>query len=389
MNNYKYSATEVDDTNPCIMIPRYRASLRIGPDGKRYSEVTRVNEEDLVPVRSIVAKKVDKDIVTADLVSTRFKDLQDGMAIGTSFATSFTESITQGALALKHGGHEKVLAKGGILKAPFDCVVEENGKWLILKSKNGKKENKYPRPDNIVFPGDVTEFKEGDIVCTAYDTTSPIHKLSAMISLMKAKSTQGSRYFEKESIITSECYAYEEGEIKYVEKKGDIEVWIGNIRYVYNPLCMYYYPEGTKIKKYQRFCSGVLDANRMIKVLSPNMNDIYYIFRRQFYELQVGPDFMEKGLSINVIPEEMVEMLFISLIDVEYNTKSLAVDNIKFLGTCSGIENSKSFYTLLSYGNASKIIGKTIKGDVTLKDDIMTETVLGLLLNNKLDENNN
>ena len=91
---------------------------------------------------------------------------------------------------------------------------------------------------------------------------------------------------------------------------------------------------------------------------------------------------------INTIPDEMVELLFISLIDVEYNTKSLAIDNIKFLGTCSGIENSKSFYTLLSYGNASKIIGKTIKGDITLKDDIMTETVLGLLLNNKLDENN-
>ena len=82
-------------------------------------------------------------------------------------------------------------------------------------------------------------------------------------------------------------------------------------------------------------------------------------------------------------------MLFISLIDVEYNTKNLNIDNIKFLGTCSGIENSKSFYTLLSYGNASKIINKTIKGEYTFKDDIMTETVLGLLLNNKLDENNN
>jgi hypothetical protein len=195
-------------------------------------------------------------------------------------------------------------------------------------------------------------------------------------------------YVEKESVIVSECYAYEEGEIKYVEKKGDIEVWIGDTRYVYNPLCMYYYPEGTKIKKYQRFCSGVLDANRMIKVLSPNINDIYYIFRRQFYELQVKDQDFTK-LSINTIPEEMVEMLFISLIDVEYNTKNLAVDNIKFLGTCSGIENSKSFYTLLSYGNASKIINKTIKGEYTLKDDIMTETVLGLLLNNKLDENNN
>lgn len=103
MNNYKYSATEVDETNPCIMIPRYRANLRIGPDGNRYSEVTVKNEEDLVPVRSIISKKIEKDIVTSDLISTRFKDLQDGMAIGTSFATSFTEAITQGALGLKHG----------------------------------------------------------------------------------------------------------------------------------------------------------------------------------------------------------------------------------------------------------------------------------------------
>lgn len=388
MNNYKYSATEVDDENNCIMIPRYRASLRVGPDGKRYREVTKSDETDLVPVRSIVSKKIEKDIITSDLVSTRFKDLQDGMAIGTSFAMSFTESITQGALGLKHGGHEKVLNKSGILKAPFDCTVEEEGKWLVLKSKNGKKINKYPRPDNIIFPGETNEFKEGEVVCTAYDTVSPIFKLSAMISLMKAKASTGSRYFEKESIIVSECYAYEEGEIKYVEKKGDIEVWIGDVRYVYNPLCMYYYPEGTKIKKYQRFCSGVLDANRMIKVLSPKMNDIYYIFRRQFYELQVNDqNFTE--LSVNTIPEEMVEMLFISLVDVEYNTKNLNIDNIKFLGTCSGIENSKSFYTLLSYGNASKIINKTIKGEYKLKDDIMTETVLGLLLNNKLDENNN
>lgn len=103
MNNYKYSATETDETNPCIMIPRYRASLRVGPDGKRYSEVTKANENDLVPVRSIVSKNIEKDIVTSDLISTRFKDLSDGMAIGTSFATSFTESITQGALGLKHG----------------------------------------------------------------------------------------------------------------------------------------------------------------------------------------------------------------------------------------------------------------------------------------------
>lgn len=40
---------------------------------------------------------------------------------------------------------------------------------------------------------------------------------------------------------------------------------------------------------------------------------------------------------------------------------------------------------MLSYGYGARIVNKAIKGDINLSDDIITNTVLGLLLNDKLD----
>jgi hypothetical protein len=40
----------------------------------------------------------------------------------------------------------------------------------------------------------------------------------------------------------------------------------------------------------------------------------------------------------------------------------------------------------MSYGYGSKNINKAMKGELNLSGDFMTETVLGLLLRNKLDE---
>lgn len=88
MNNYKYELGE-DPDNKCIMIPRYRAAGRVAPDGKRYPDrEIKVDEKDLVPVRSIITKFSNPDIVTPDCISTKFKDLTPGAAIGTSFGTS-------------------------------------------------------------------------------------------------------------------------------------------------------------------------------------------------------------------------------------------------------------------------------------------------------------
>jgi hypothetical protein len=102
-NNYKYDLGE-DPENSCIMIPRYRAGGRVSPDGNRYPDKEmKADENDLVPVRSIITKFRNSDIVTPDCLSLRYKDLVPGSGIGSSFGTSVTEAITQSALGLKHG----------------------------------------------------------------------------------------------------------------------------------------------------------------------------------------------------------------------------------------------------------------------------------------------
>ena len=207
---------------------------------------------------------------------------------------------------------------------------------------------------------------------------------------MRAKGSDGTRYFEKDSVIVSDCYAFENGVIRYVESKsGDIEVWIGNTQYDFNPQTLYYYPEGTEIKKYQRFCSGVANMNHVIPGMKDNLNDIYLIFRKQFYTLTDG-GFVSTGLTdLHATQEELIELLFTGLTEVDIDPKTNKIDQIQYLGTQSGVLNKKSFYTVLSYGYSSRVVSRALKGDLNLSGDVMTETVLGLLLNNQLDEKKN
>lgn len=385
MNNYKYELGE-DPENKCIMIPRYRAAGRVSPDGKRYPErELKPDEKDLVPVRSIITKFSNPDIVTPDCISTKFKDLTPGTAIGTSFGTSITEAITQGALGLKHGGHERILQEEGILYAPKAVKnIREEGKFMVLECNSGG-DLKYPRPENLVLTPNKT-FKGGDIIGTAYNTSSPIVKLNSLIKLFRATGSRGKRYFEKDDIIISECYAYEPGVITYKENKsGDVVVEIGGIRYTYNPLSMYYYPEGTKIEKYQRFCSGVVDMGRVVSRFGNNLQDIYIVFRNQFYSLVDG-GFLKEGLNPHSIQEELCEMTFISLLNVDYDPEKDSISDIQYLGTNSGIMNNNSFYTMISYGYASRVVTKALRGKAEFKNDIMTDTVLGMLIQNRLDD---
>lgn len=388
MNSFVYRETPGEDNNPGIMIPRYKALGRMSPSGKRYPDkpLASGNEDDLVPVRSIISKNQGNlHEVTPDLIGTKFKDLTDGAAIGISFATSITENITQLILGLKHGGHERVMLKEGYLMAPRKCQFRDEGKWFYLYYKGG--ELKYPRPENLVTTGK-TDLEKGDLVGTAYNTTSPIYKLNALVELMRARGSKGKRYFEKDYIIVSECYAYTDGVIRYVEGAwGEIEVWIGDIKYDYSPNCMYYYPEGTEIKKFQRFCSGVVNMNRVTARLKDDISSAYAIFRKQFYTL-VDPEYLEKGVSSLIsTQEELIELLFAALIKKHLNPEQPGkIENIEFMGTQKGNTNKDSFYTALSFGYASRIINKALKGDNNMAPDVMTDTILGLLLNNKLDD---
>ena len=383
LNNYVYHEGE-DKENAGLLIPRYKALGRTAPNGKVYPDKPLVggSEDDLVPVRSIITKfKGDLETVTPDLIGTKFK-FTDGAAIGLSFSSSLTESTTQSALKLKHGGKERVLSQDGYLKAPKQCTFREDGKWIVLKTRTG--ELKYPRPDNLVTL-DKTEFEKDENVCCAYSTTSPIYKLNALIELMKARRSNGQRYFEKDKIIVSDCYALNDGVISYTEdKRGNMVVKIGDVEYQYNPQCMYYFPDGAAVKKYDRICSGVINMQHVVNVFGPDINAIYLVFRKQFYTLVDG-GFVKTGLSnLHSVQEELIELLFTGLIKVDYDPVKDKIEEIEYQGNNTAVLNKKSFYTVLSYGFSSKVVGKALKGDLNLDGDVMTDTVLGLLLNDKI-----
>lgn len=312
----------------------------------------------------------------------------DKSNIGLSFGTSFSEATTQGLLGLKHGGHERVQDLSGNLYAPKDCELREEGNWIILKTR--REELKYPRPINWVGLGR-TKFKAGEIVGSAYNSVTPAYKLNATISMMKARGTLGRKYFEKDNVIVSDCYAYEDGKLEYKEtKNGEFEVWVGKVRYMYNPEAIYYYPQGTEIKKFQRICSGVVNMGTVTMDLGKNrISDIFNIFRRQYYSLTSKTFNEYNSSSMYVSPtdmqEEIIELIFTGLTKTIRDDKG-NIEDINYLGTQSSILDRKSFFTTISYGWSNKSVQRALKGEVDLENDAMTETILGLLINNKLDD---
>ena len=140
-----------------------------------------------------------------------------------------------------------------------------------------------------------TEFQEGDIVGTAYNTTSPIYDLNAMVSLMRARGSAGIRYFERDNVIISDCYAINSGTIEYgTDKRGDITVKIGGVEYDYNPQCMYYFPDGAQVNKFDRICSGVVNINKVMREFGDDIRSSYLIFRNQLYSI-IDKDFRVWG----------------------------------------------------------------------------------------------
>lgn len=389
LNNYTFTREGEDKDNEGLMIPRYLATGRTAPNGKVYPEVARTNEDDLVPVRSIVKKKTgDINLVTPDLLSKRFlqASFPNNSALGLSAGTSFSESTTQSLLGLKHGGHERIQDLTGNLYAEKDCTVREEGKWLILKVRGG--EQKFPRPSNwVAMPKE--KYSAGELIGTAYNSTSPVYKLNAVIKLMNAKGSSGIKYYEKDKVIIADCYSYNEGKIKYVEdKEGRIEVYIGDTRYAYSPESMYYYPEGTVIKKYQRFCSGVANMRQVSSDLGSDIDGIFNIFRKQYYSL-TSSSYQKSGVvSPGDMQEEIIELVFTGLTNPKYvdGNPENKLEELEYLGTQNAILNRKSFFTTLSYGWSNKIIGKALSGEIELENDVMTDTILGVLLNDKLDK---
>ena len=188
---------------------------------------------------------------------------------------------------------------------------------------------------------------------------------------MKAKPSLGSRYYEKETVLVSDCYALEDGIIHYEEdESGYMHVTIGSREYQYNPLAMYYFPDGYEVKKFDRICSGVVYMPHVVAELK-DINDIYLIFRKQIYTI-TDDDFIKTGItSLSGTQEEIIEMIFTGLTSVKYDAKTQAVDSIVYNGAQNAVTKGNSFYTALSFGFGSRIIDRAIKGEINLSGDVI------------------
>ena len=270
-------------------------------------------------------------------------------------------------------GHERVIDQSGYLKAPKPCELIEDGKWIILKVRGG--ELKYPRPDNLVTLNK-TRFEKDENVCIAYNTTSPLYKLNALIKLMKAKESFGSKYFEKEVVQISDSYAYETGVIHYMEdESGYMHVKIGDREYQYNPTAMYYFPDGSTVNKFDRICSGVINMQHVVSEVK-DLNDIYLIFRKEIYYL-TDPGFVKTGITdLHGTQEEIIELLFTGLTKVKYDPKTQEIEDIEYNGTQKAITGGSSFYTALSYGYSPRIVSRAFKGEVNLSGDVIIFNVV-------------
>lgn len=320
-----------------------------------------------VLVRSVITSTLPAGIITHDMITNKFQ-YKDGDRIGMTSITSFTESLTQAGLALKHGGNLMSLDDREELLAPEDGTVKiVDNIWIQFTGKSGKV-YKWPKSDNWI-----TSYKEGGVYkkgelfgCNFKHVTPSMTGLVPLIMLLKAKGTVGKKSFEKLKPSTSDCYAREDGEIHYTydSKTEEYKVFIGSDEYYYASDCQYHFPDGAKVKKYDRICSGVYNMQVGLEHYTDPV-ELYYFFRKQFKE------YMN-------ISDDLIEFVYrLSISKTEDN-------RLQMQSVLKNIYGSESFYKSLAFADARKSFEKIGYQGIDFVADPFTQVMLPLIVNNEI-----
>lgn len=268
-------------------------------------------------------------------------------------------------LLSKHGGNLFNLDPDDKLIALEDGKLELTDDWIILHGKSGQ-DYKYPRGNNFVqnySPGD--NYKKGSPLGRNYHAVTPAYRLDSVIKLCLARTTNGTKSFSNNLKLTSECYCIKDGIIKYtIGSDGLTKVTIGDEEYAYNPDCIYKFPDGAKVKKYDRICTGTLDMKSMIYKVTDYV-DLFYFFRNQFNELMDG------------ISPELIEFIYVIL------TKKQD-DHVEMKSVMQTIHGSDSFFKSLAFGDARKSFEKIGYEGIDFVADPITSVILSLIVNNEI-----
>lgn len=355
-----------DEKNEGIYLKESEAEGRTRING---TVVGKSRSNDLVKVRSIITSTLGPNKITLDMLSN-IVNYPKGSKVGMSMISSLTETLTQSGLALKHSGNLFQFPGSGdkhpeLIKSPDEGTVSISDGFVTLKSKSGK-EYKWPEGNRFAqsLPVRGNTYKEGDVIGRHYLMVTPSYRLDQIIKLCSANPVSGDKSFQNNKKILSDCYARNSGILRYKkdDKKG-FRVFIGDEEYRYDPENMYYFPDGSEVKQYQRICSGTLDMKNLTDKVKDYV-EVYKYFKIQFDELlQVSP--------------ELVEFLFVLL---ARNTK----DKVQMQSLVKNIKESKSFFKALSFGYAGRTLKEITYEGKDIGSDPITNVILPLILKNQI-----
>lgn len=352
-----------DPDNYGILLPRYRCEGRTTTDGERVGKALKADEKDLVRVRSVVMSR--KGVVSTDMFSDKFGFDTKNSRIGISFASSFTEQLTQALLGLKHGGAMKKIPDDFIIRALDDCEVIEVGEHTYTVKYNDKKlgTKVYPLSSMMRFVegqgANKNRYNKGDDMVELVNPLPPTLNLEMIIKLIGAKSTLAGNSMTRADVTLAESYTLKGGKIHYDFENQRVQ--IGDKIYPYSDDAVYYYAEGEELPKITKFRSGVMTPS-MVLPTNPSNEDIeavYQTYRDQLFRIS----------GKNCLNEDLIELVFRScLVDGEYmNAEKAALDNA-------------SAITAISYGRATKSISDIINKPQSVTNDPMSNVLLNYMM---------
>jgi hypothetical protein len=357
----EYRKNETDEKNTGILLPKNRAEGRTTIDGKIVKKST---SSDLVRVRSVAV--TDKKHVCLDHLSiVSFPPNETNEAFGLRVMTSLTEQFTQMGLSLKHSGSfvEVPMQNRLITKSDIHGIAlkGDDNKTLVIKDASGKTVATYPLPDkfDILYP---KVLGKGHHIGTTLATSSAGLNLDIMIKIMGSRSAMIDEGLAKNVIHLSPSYAPVSGIINYNFESGTFSIGPNDMGDIL-PHAVYYYPQGSKVEKYDKISSDPINPSWYLKKGYP-LEDVYQIFRKEFRSLAGD------------VTEELFEVLFHALIHKDPKT-----GEIEYLGSYRSMtKGSTSFFAQLSFERGKAAISKLAAGELKFEDDMFTRNILDFMI---------
>ena len=358
----KYVDKDESPDTTGLMIPRSEAIGRTMMDGRKVRGFS--SSKEMVRVKSCINH--DFDVVFRDEINQDELRETDGASIGISFAMSFTEAMTQSVLALKYGASKSF--ENASAHAQRAGTVNSIDRDFLTIVTSDNKVDKYLLSGVIALPSDIkvgNYVNTGDLLIQSrrlsqlYDQVADF---SDFFGLQNSSAKEGmGREAGRGKVV---CYAPKDGVISYPTpytiKIDDVEIPV-------NRKELYYYPEGYRVKKGERFCSGLLDLHAFYS-LNGRTQDTFDAMKKSLYEINNKTYVMEGDDWTNETRSELLEVMYKSLVGFQFKARR------KYTQT-------ENFLERMDYGDGKRGLAgffkKSENNVIPIQDSVIMPMVLG------------